>query len=114
MKSPVTRITDDQLAELEEAIDCCSNGGISHKVTSAGEVASLIARLRAAEAVCDDLRPDAERYRWLRDEANNTREDAPQVLITDWSGSPVSIQPWAYPQGEKLDQAIDAAMERKA
>lgn len=50
MKSPVTSITDEQLAELEEAIDCCSHGGISHKVTSAGEVASLIARLRAAEA----------------------------------------------------------------
>lgn len=113
MKSPVASITDDQLAELAarllETQERRYSTLMSHEWLS-----GLIARLRAAEAVCDDLRPDAERYRWLRDEANNTREDAPQVLITDWSGSPVSIQPWAYPQGEKLDQAIDAAMERKA
>lgn len=56
------------------------------------------------------LQKDAERYRWLREKANFTREDAPQVVITDWSGMIVSVSPSAYPQLEKLDQAIDAAI----
>lgn len=53
---------------------------------------------------------DAARYRWLRDTANFVRKDAPQVVITDFAGDPVSLNPSAYPQGAALDTAIDAEM----
>lgn len=83
----------------------------AHNVTD-----EVLARLPAAApiqeapAIPEGLRKDAERYRWLRDKADFYREDAPQVVITNWYGEPVSVGREAYPQGEDLDAAIDAAM----
>ena len=61
----------------------------------------------------DKAEKDAERYRWLRDKADYLRppEGSPQVLITDEFGEPISLGRDAYPQGNELDAAIDAAME---
>jgi hypothetical protein len=72
--------------------------------------------LRAAPPQAQQAAPhpdtqDAERYRWLRDEADYMRvpEGSPQVCLTDEWGNLVSIQPWAYPRGGTLDAAIDKA-----
>ena len=71
-----------------------------------GEFPKLAAGVRAENA------KDAERYRWLRDKADYMRvpEGSPQVCLTDEWGNLVSIQPWAYPRGETLDTAVDAAI----
>lgn len=60
----------------------------------------------------DPQRKDAERYRWLRDKADYLRiaEGSPQVCMTDEWGELVSVGRDTYPQGEKLDAAIDEAM----
>lgn len=71
--------------------------------------ALLSERAQLIESV-RELKSDAERYRWLRDKANWTKENAPQVVITDWAGRPISISPSTYPHGEVLDKAIDLAM----
>jgi hypothetical protein len=85
MKSPVTSITDEHLEEIEKAA-CRSYGETT--IVSKQEVASIIARLRAAEA-------DAKRYRWIKD-CDGEHID---VVIEN--------------PGDGLDFAIDAAMERK-
>lgn len=60
----------------------------------------------------DETVADAARYRWLRDKADymRTPEGSPQVCLTDEWGNIVSVQRSAYPQGETLDAAIDAAI----
>lgn len=86
MKSPVTSITDDQLAEIERFL---AFGGSTLKIHT-GPLRGLIARLRAAEA-------DAKRYRWITENCD-----------IDYRGH--------RPDGDyaSSDEAIDAAMERKA
>ena len=54
-------------------------------------IAELRKQLAAAEK-------DAERYRWLRDESNQTSEDSPCVSDASWGTF----------FGETLDAAIDA------
>jgi len=156
MKSPVTSITDEQLADMEELCSKATQGEWwidSHGVTMMAmdslevvfttpcdpktaarhpetgnlsswrndwdasyiatacpsKVQSLIARLRAAEA-------DAKRYRWLR----NPDQDVALVLDKITGHVPVDrfggggYPTYEYRAGEELDQAIDAAMERKA
>lgn len=87
MKSPVTSITDDQLADLE---DWCARDTFKDCHTSSttmGELRGIIARLRAAEA---------DAIRWsLRAEVLR------QLYNSNLSN-------------EELDIAINAAMERKA
>ena len=70
-------------------------------------IAALITRLRTAEAERDELRKDAERYRWLR--------------ASMWYVGPDTLEPTegggidGYANenfmAENLDAAIDAAME---
>lgn len=83
MKSPATSITDDHLAEIERAA-CRSYGETT--MVSKQEVASIIARLRAAEA-------DANRW--------NLRAEVLRQLYNSSLSN------------EELDIAINAAMERK-
>ena len=76
-------------------------GGETRATQSIGEVYEILQRLISAEK-------DAERYRWLRDEANNSSGVAPLVLNTNSCGSPISVV-----IGEHLDCAIDRAMQCK-
>lgn len=55
----VQQITDEQLAELEEL---CMAEYFDSSASLQDDIQSLIARLRAAEK-------DAERYRWLKENA---------------------------------------------
>lgn len=75
------------------------------------EPSAILSLLEENEA----LARDAGRYRWLRDQADYMRvpEGSPQVVLTDEWGEIVSLLPSAYPRGEKLDSAIDAAMQPK-
>ena len=73
-------------------------------------------KLYTSPQVPEDMRRDAERYRWLRDEADYmcVPEGPPQVVLTDEWGDIVSLMQSAYPRGADLDAAIDTAMSTKA
>ena len=62
-------------------------------------------RAERAERECAELRKDAERYRWLRD---NNEFNAPSVIVNVNIG-----HDWIAAYGEELDAAIDAAREWK-
>ena len=131
--SPVARITDEQLAELERALagsptpgpwwvisDDCGNEIDSHEgpivehtsfsqdedmafIAAANPacIASLIARLRAAEK-------DAARYRWLRDRAGVDFAFGDFMVFLHSGNYEISDQ-------DKIntDQSIDAAIEKQ-
>ena len=90
MKSPVTSITDDQLAELEEFVHVALFADEADAGLTMGEMRGLIARMRAPEA-------DAKRYRWITENCD-----------IDYRGH--------RPDGDyaSSDEVIDSAMERKA
>ena len=60
---------------------------------------------------------DAARYRWLRDEAAFTRENAPLVFFTDTNGDQIAFDfngsSYSVLHEEMLDAAIDEAMQCK-
>ena len=122
---------DAAIAAAEQQQDCFSNNPPSHEpvVTRSfdewflGEQGkpydSMYVFAKAAwnaatpqPAVPDGFALDAARYRWLRDKADYMRipEGSPQVVLTDEFGSIVSISPWAYLHGDKLDEAIDGLL----
>lgn len=75
---------------------------------------AAISALREALASGEgDEARDAARYRWLRNESDFLRlkSGSPQVCMTNEWGEIVSLLPSAYPRGETLDAAIDAAMK---
>jgi hypothetical protein len=84
---PVPSITDEQLAELESII-----GAADEEYPQRAIYASLIARLRAAEA-------DARRYRWLKE---NVRTEFYADQLADMFTC----------SSQKIDRLVDAAMER--
>jgi len=55
----------------------------------------------------DDLRADAERYRWLRVQPNNT--DTPRIDVVRWTREDDSANCGEGLRMEALDAAIDAA-----
>ena len=131
MKSPVTSIADDQLAELEAdaiarsklRIDQCEGGkritrsfACSHcgagptdgcqrplpkRYDDSLSVLSLIARLRAAEA-------DAKRWRHARSILTVEAIETAQSDFINFGLPP------AESESIRADQAIDAAMEQKS
>ena len=75
--APVPSITDEQLAEIEQQCEKFSGFSVNSVL-----VEQLIARLRAAER-------DAERYRWMREQAAGNAETWQAVenaAFTAWSG----------------------------
>ena len=71
--------------------------------------------IAALQAEIERLRADAERYRWLRDDAMGTDTTVPIVCIVDRRGRPVTDDE-NYPHlldGDELDAAIDAAMKEE-
>lgn len=70
---------------------------------------NALAELERAEAERDELRGDAERYRWLRDTAPSTCGEVPMVSLADDGGDQTSN--WLY--GNGLDGIMDAAMAAK-
>ncbi|QHJ82149.1 MAG: hypothetical protein [Caudoviricetes sp.] len=100
-----------------------SDGLVTHSYHKA-EVARLRAELNAATkagldaiaAICekereaDALRVDAERYRWLRNEAYKVDEMTPAVILAE-AGFPVDdSRTDGFVFEDELDERVDAAM----
>jgi len=66
-------------------------------------------QLRARDEEIAGLRKDAERYRWLRNEANTARKSDPMVCLY-----PLDYKQMRLIDGDELDMAVDAAIEEKS
>lgn len=93
--SVVMSITDDQIAEIEQAVSFLQT--TNYTDVENGTVLAIITRLREAER-------DAARYRWLRE-----RGDACQWMNI----LRVELEEFVM-QDNALDAAIDAAMQEGA
>ena len=91
---------------------------------NAVKLMEVISRIRYAESETDAIlsmlrqsEKDAARYRWLRDEAVLTNENAPLTFFTDTSGDHISFDfdgsSYSVLHDEMLDAAIDEAMQCK-
>ncbi len=103
----VPSITDEQIAEIEEFCDGDWSADFEEvRGIKAGVLRALISRLRAAER-------DAERYRWLRNDALKMEVTAPAIMVVDMVGHPVYRgAPWnSLLCDDDADSAIDAAMQ---
>lgn len=102
----VMTLTDELIAELEEEcglaaeLDC--NAAVTHE------------HLRALLSERAELKRDAERYRWLRDESLSCGVTAPAIMVVDEAGNPVYRgNPWnSLLCDDDADAAIDAAMTK--
>lgn len=93
MTTPLVQsISDEQLAELEQAVEESMLYAVQ---IDTAKISALIARLRAAEA-------DAKRYRWLRDNDQFDPQSQDEILAE-------AFQKYT---GGLLDSSIDQAMER--
>lgn len=72
------------------------------------EILSLLDELEAC-------RKDAERYRWLRNDALKMEATAPAIMVVDMDGHPVYRgSPWnSLLCDDDADSAIDAAMQEQ-
>jgi len=68
-------------------------------------ISALQSALKDRDAEIERLKKDAERYRWLRDEANDTPARAPMAVMVDGEFS-VTWRDALY--GSGLDAAIDS------
>jgi hypothetical protein len=107
--SPVAASPQDGLAEeLTEAAEGLRDGGgpaCMNDPITADLLDRAAAALRAREAQpSEGAQRDAERYRWLRDEAEMMKKD-PCVMRYGWPEDVIC--------GEELDAAIDAALSRR-
>ncbi len=74
------------------------------------DMEAYMATANAEANEAEPLRKDAERYRWLRNEAWRHPVTAPAVAVFDADGQLVELDC----EGFELDEAIDAAMENPA
>jgi hypothetical protein len=102
MKSPVTSITDEQLAEIERFL---SFGGSTLKI-HAGPLRGLIARLRAAEA--DAKRMGTALSQIMAQVDGNIRPTVRDII----NGMPDAN--YIYDYCDQIDRIALEAMERKA
>ena len=111
MSTPLGDEIDRLLAEVERLTRERDNHAESFKQQHQANV-ELLERAESAERREQEARKDAERYRWLRDEAHPDREDTgvacKETHMTDWGK-------WyeKFLSGEELDAAIDAALRSK-
>lgn len=94
-------IDETLIDRLNNEADLCRNDG-------ADDIANLLGE---AVAALESREKDAERYRWLRENADaaGQNEQTPMVVMTDEDGSITSL-PGYYLTHFALDEAIDAAM----
>jgi len=71
------------------------------------EISNLRTALAASRAEVEGLKKDTERYRWLRDKANEANKSAPMV-----ASNPLDPDISRLIHSDELDVAIDAAMEK--
>lgn len=68
------------------------------------------AAIRELLAEMDALKADAERYRWLREQPNDTT--APRIDVVRWIPADESVNDGEGLRLDELDAAIDAAKEQ--
>jgi hypothetical protein len=102
---PIQTLSDELLGEIEA--DGC--------LATQDECVRLITELRTVRAENAELRKDAGRYRWLRDDALKLEVSAPAIMVVDMAGHPVYRgDPWnSLLCDSDADTAIDAAMQAK-
>ena len=104
----------DLLGALERLISDCERGihvefggspWLEEKLKELDYARAAVAKAKAtdAEAAAQELRKDAERYRWLRDMIKN--QDLTIAKVGSWS-----LESWS---GDDPDHYIDAAMEKQ-
>lgn len=71
----------------------------------------LKAKVDSLQAECASLRADALRYRWLREQPNNT--DTPRIDVVRWTIADESANDGEGIRLNELDAAIDAAIAAK-
>lgn len=117
-------VTDELLAELEElAFECNQHGGNWYEprhmaafpeyscdqdfVVSASPatITALTAELRRLRAENAELRKDAWRYQWLRNQSMEYRQNGPAAIMAEVSG-----EKGTFLELDDLDTAIDTAM----
>jgi hypothetical protein len=111
------RRAGDRLAEFHHTAmsEACRRAGF--------RIAELEAELASARAELDAARADAERYRWLRNDALAYLVSGPICVAADKWGTPIKTHPESDPSlgpalpvtldGKELDAAIDAARKER-
>ena len=99
----------EELLALVESWRAGDGYGQHHKdgILRAADELAPIATALCAEV--EALRKDAERYRWLRDEARQVNAIAPLVFMADDFGVPSIVL-----DHSDLDAAIDAATRKES
>lgn len=135
---PIMTINDELLAELEAAANAATPGPWNYDgsyvctmrqeegtvyVESWNPIADALltknvhyiaksnpATILALLQYVRELKADAERYRWLRDESLNTSITAPAIMVVDEAGYQATCSTFdCLLCGEDADAAIDAA-----
>jgi len=99
---------DDALRFIQRVLE--SSAPESDRKAARNMALEMRMRFRQAIAQCGDRR-DAERYRWLRNNANSVEHTAPLVFNAPGDGGPVSWLSALYEK--KLDTACDAAIAKE-
>lgn len=134
-------VTDELLAELEEAAKCATPGPWSYDgsyvctmrqdgetvyveswnpvadallsknvkyiaTANPATITALTAELRRLRAENAELAKDAGRYRWLRNQSMEYRQNGPAAIMAEVSG-----EKGAFLELDDLDAAIDTAMQ---
>ena len=98
----VMTVTDELLAELEEITIRQPGALLSVRSSSMNLIYSELRRLRAENA---ELANDADRYRWLRNQSMEYRQNGPAAIMAEVSG-----EKGTFLELDDLDTAIDTAM----
>lgn len=129
MSTPlVVSVTDELVAELEALANECGQHGANwyeqrhmaafpeYPCDQDFVVAASPATILAMLAERAELKRDARRYRWLRDESLSCGVTAPAIMVVDEAGNPVFRgNPWnSLLCDDDADAAIDAAMQSEA
>ncbi len=96
----VMNVTDELLAELDAKTEKFVGFGIRSDT-----VARLVTELRRLRAENADLANDAGRYRWLRNQSMEYRQNGPAAIMAEVSG-----EKGTFLELDDLDTAIDTAM----
>jgi len=95
-------VTDELLAELEQQSVRDPGGAFPVRYAVISELTAELRRLRAENA---ELRNDAGRYQWLRNQSMEYRQNGPAAIMAEVSG-----EKGTFLELDDLDAAIDTAM----
>ena len=97
----VMTVTDELLAELDRGVRVVWRDDDATVIA----VDALTAELRRLRAENAELANDADRYRWLRNQSMEYRQNGPAAIMAEVSG-----EKGTFLELDDLDTAIDTAM----